>query len=47
MAIVFGIMGIAMPSVVGVAFAIVSLIPLIFYQISISKLKREANTKEW
>lgn len=47
MAIVFGIMGIAMPSVVGVAFAIISLIPLMFYQISLSKLKREANTKEW
>lgn len=47
MAIGFGILGIAMRSIVGGAFAIISLIPLIFYQISLSKLKREANTKEW
>lgn len=47
MVIGFGILGIAMRSVVGGAFAIISLIPLIFYQISLSKLKREANTKEW
>lgn len=47
MAIVFGILGIAMPSAVFGAFAVISLVPLIFYQISLSKLKREANTKEW
>lgn len=47
MAIVFGILGIAMTSAVFGAFAVISLIPLIFYQISLSKLKREANTKEW
>lgn len=47
MVIVFGILGIAMPSAVFGAFAVISLMPLIFYQISLSKLKREANTKEW
>ena len=47
MAIVFGILGIAMRSALFGAFAVISLMPLIFYQISLSKLKREANTKEW
>lgn len=47
MVIVFGILGIAMPSAVFGAFAVISLMPLIFYQISLSKLKHEANTKEW
>ena len=47
MAIVFGILGIAMRSALFGAFAIISLMPLIFYQISLAKLKREANTKEW
>lgn len=47
MAIGFGILGIAAHSAVGGVFAVISLIPLIFYQISLSKLKREANTKEW
>ena len=47
MTIIFSILGIAMPSAVFGAFAVISLMPLIFYQISLSKLKREANTKEW
>lgn len=46
MAIVFGILGIAMHSVLFGAFAAVTLIPAIMYQISAAKIKREAITKE-
>lgn len=47
MVIGFGILGIAMRSVLFGIFAAVSLFPLILYWISAAKLKREANTKEW
>lgn len=44
--IVFGILGIAMRTVVFGAFAAVSLVPVLIYHISAAKLKREAITKE-
>lgn len=46
MLVLFGILGIAMRAVVFGAFAAVSLIPTIMYQISASKLKREASARE-
>ena len=46
MLILFGILGIALSSPVFGVFAAISLCPVILYQISLAKLKREASTKE-
>lgn len=45
--LLFGLLGVINRSFVAVIIALVSLIPVIVYQVQIMKLKREANTKEW
>lgn len=45
--LLFGLLGVINRSFVAVIIALVSLIPVIVYQVQIMRLKREANTKEW
>lgn len=46
MLIIFGILGIIMRAAAGVIFAAASLVPVLIYNTLISKIKREATTKE-
>ena len=45
--LLFGVLGVINHSLVAVIISLVSLIPVLIYQVQIMKLKREANTKEW
>lgn len=45
--LLFGVLGIVNRSLVAVIIALVSLIPVIVYQVQITKLKCDAGTKEW
>lgn len=45
--LLFGVLSVINRSFVAVIITLVSLIPVIVYQVQIMKLKREANTKEW
>lgn len=45
--LLFGVLGVVNRSLVSAVIALVSLIPVIVYQLQIMKLKREAKTKEW
>lgn len=45
--LLFGVLGVVNHSLVAVIIALISLIPVLIYQVQIMKLKREANTKEW
>lgn len=43
----FGLLGIVNRSIVLGALALVSLIPVILYQVQIMKVKQDAKTREW
>lgn len=45
--LLFGVLSVINRSFVAVIITLVSLMPVIVYQVQIMKLKREANTKEW
>lgn len=45
--LLFGVLGVVNRSLVSAVIALVSLIPVIVYQLQIMKLKREAKTNEW
>lgn len=47
MLVLFFILGILMKSAVFVVFAIISLVPVAFYQMDVMKLEKEAKTQEW
>lgn len=45
--LLFGVLGVVNRSLVSAVIALVSLIPVIVYQLQIMKLKREAKTNAW
>ena len=45
--ILFGAFGIAQRSILFLILAVLSLIPVLIYQVNIMKIKSEAKTQEW